>query len=83
MDDAPFDSVDPVARGRHYSWPALPDAAERSVHAGLEALRCMALQAQCVAAGAQPRTVRLVTHLDVSRSDAERAAEVLSRLAAR
>jgi len=29
-----------------------------------------------------PRTVRLVTHLDVSRSDAERAAGVLSRLAA-
>jgi threonine aldolase len=29
-----------------------------------------------------PRTVRLVTHLDVSRADAERAAGVLSRLAA-
>lgn len=30
-----------------------------------------------------PRTVRLVTHLDVTRSDAERAAVVLSRLAGR
>ncbi len=30
-----------------------------------------------------PRAVRLVTHLDVSRADAERAATVLSRLAAR
>ena len=30
-----------------------------------------------------PRTVRLVTHLDVSRADAERAAVVLSRLAGR
>lgn len=30
-----------------------------------------------------PRTVRLVTHLDVSRAEAERAATVLSRLAAR
>jgi threonine aldolase len=30
-----------------------------------------------------PRTVRLVTHLDVTRDDADRAAVVLSRLAAR
>ncbi len=30
-----------------------------------------------------PRTVRLVTHLDITRGDAERAAAVLSRLAAR
>ena len=28
-----------------------------------------------------PRAVRLVTHLDVSRADAERAAAVLARLA--
>jgi uncharacterized protein (TIGR00369 family) len=38
-DDEPFDSVDPEARSRHYSWPPLPTAAERSPHAGLDALR--------------------------------------------
>ncbi|WP_314037575.1 PaaI family thioesterase [Dietzia sp. CH92] len=37
--DAPFDSVDPATRSRHYSWPALPDATARSPHAGLDALR--------------------------------------------
>lgn len=38
-DDEPFDSVDPAARSRHYSWPPLPTASERSPHAGLDALR--------------------------------------------
>ncbi|AWH94393.1 PaaI family thioesterase [Dietzia psychralcaliphila] len=38
-DDEPFDSVDPAARSRHYSWPPLPTASERTPHAGLDALR--------------------------------------------
>ena len=59
MDDAPFDSVDPVARGRHYSWPALPDAAERSVHAGLEALRLIIDGERHLSPGAHTLGVRL------------------------
>ena len=39
--DAPFDTVDPSARSRRYSWPALPDAAQRSAHAGLDALQAI------------------------------------------
>ena len=47
-----------------------------------------ALVAQALGEGVRiatvgPRAVRLVTHLDVSRADAERAAVVLNRLVAR
>ncbi|AVZ38340.1 MULTISPECIES: PaaI family thioesterase [unclassified Dietzia] len=37
--DAPFDRVDTAAHSRHYSWPPLPGAADRSPHAGLEVLQ--------------------------------------------
>ena len=50
-----------------------PDAAAFVERAAAEGVRIAAVG---------PRTVRLVTHLDVSRADAERAAAVLSRLAA-
>ena len=50
-----------------------PDAASFVERAAADGVRIAAVG---------PRTVRLVTHLDVSRTDAERAAAVLSRLAA-
>ena len=51
-----------------------PDAASFVARAAEEGVRIAAVG---------PRAVRLVTHLDVSRADAERAAVVLSRLGGR
>lgn len=59
MDDAPFDSVDPATHSRRYSWPAPPGAADRSVHAGLNALRSIIDGERRLSPGAHTLGVRL------------------------
>jgi len=65
--------LDPEAVDTNIVVVERPDAASFVERATAEGVRI---------APVGPRTVRLVTHLDVSRADAERAAAVLSRLAA-
>ena len=59
MDDAPFDSVDPAANSRHYSWPPLSTGPDRAVHAGLEALRRIIAGERRLSPGAHTLGVRL------------------------
>ena len=74
MDDAPFDSVDPVARSRHYSWPALPDAAAPGAHAGLEALRLIIDGERHLSPGAHTLGIRLsAAEVGAGTTTAERA----------
>ncbi|KAA0918115.1 PaaI family thioesterase [Dietzia sp. ANT_WB102] len=58
-DDAPFDSVDPAARRRHYSWPARPAAGDRAHHAGLDALHRIIDGERHLSPGAHTLGVRL------------------------
>ena len=64
--------LDPAAVDTNIVVVARPDAAAFVAAAAEEGVRISAVG---------PRTVRVVTHLDVTRADAERAAAVLSRLA--
>ena len=59
--DAPFDSVDPAARSRHYSWPALPPADERTAHAGLDALNRVIAGERPLSPGAHSLGIRLTS----------------------
>lgn len=63
--------LDPAAVDTNIVVVERPDAASFVARAAEEGVRIAAVG---------PRAVRLVTHLDVSRADAERAAVVLSRL---
>lgn len=59
--DAPFDSVDPAARSRHYSWPTLPPADERTAHAGMDALDRVVAGERHLSPGAHTLGVRLTS----------------------
>lgn len=56
---APFDSVDPVAHSRHYSWPGLPGVDERALHAGPEALQLIIDGERHLSPGAHTLGIRL------------------------
>lgn len=59
MDDTPYDSLDPATHSRHYSWPPLPTAGERNVHAGPEALQRVIAGERHLSPGAHTLGVRL------------------------
>lgn len=59
MDNAPFDSVDPTARHREYTWAAPPEDSATRVHAGLEALEEIIRGERHLSPGAHTLGVRL------------------------
>ena len=60
-DDERLDSTDPAARSRHYSWPPLPDERERTLHAGLDALRRIIAGERHLSPGAVTLGLRLTS----------------------
>lgn len=58
-DNAPFDSVDPEAHSRHYSWPAPPPTEDRDLHAGLTVLDRIIAGERHLSPGAHTLGVRL------------------------